>query len=181
MGPRMHRYFGRLGIGDLIKDHLNTLYEFDSRNRGQSSWADIALFYILPVGIGILCWLLGARLYVSDALVGGTSILTGFLFGLLVHIFSIGVKVADDARYGAGDKLPILIDELRANVSYACGIGLLITLLLIALVAFIKPADLEGGLNPTMTGLFFSLFTHLVLTLFMVIRRVRSAYKIMAK
>jgi hypothetical protein len=181
VSPRMHRYLGRLGLGDLVKDHLNTLYEFDAQNQGQNSWVDIFVFYIVPIFAGLLCWTTGARLYVSDALVGGISILTGFLFGLLIHIFSIGIKVADDARYGSGDKLPILIDELRANVSYACGVGLFITLMLITFVAFIKPTDLESGLNSAMTGIFFSLFAHLVLTLLMVIRRVRSAYKIMAK
>ncbi|MBB2915475.1 hypothetical protein FHS43_006796 [Streptosporangium becharense] len=181
MSSRMHRYFGRLGIRDLIRDHLNTLYEFGPNNKIHASWPDIALFYVLPVGVGIFFWIKDAQLYVSDVLLSGIAVLTGFLFGLLVHVFSVGVKVADDPRYGSGDRLPILIDELRANVSYSCGVGLLITVLLIFPVAFMKPEDLEDGLSSGMAGLFSTLFTHLILTLLMVVKRVRSAYKVMAK
>ncbi|WP_189239024.1 hypothetical protein [Planomonospora parontospora] len=177
----MRRYFGRLGIRDLVKDHFNTLYEFDRDNKSHTSWPDIVLFYAIPTGIGIFCWIRDVKLYISDVMLGGVAILTGFLFGLMLHIFSIGVKIADDPRYKSGDKLPTLVDELRANVSYSCGIGLLVTVILVIPVAFISPSTLEAGLNSDMAGLFSTLFTHLVLTLLMVIRRVRSAYKAMSK
>ncbi|MDH2429682.1 hypothetical protein [Sphaerisporangium sp. TRM90804] len=177
----MHRYFGRLGIRDLIRDHINTLYEFGRDNRSHVSWPDVTLFYLLPVGVGMICWMRGVELYVSDVLLSGVAILTGFLFGLLVHVFSLGIKVADDPRHESGDKLPTLIDELRANVSYSCGVGLLITVLLVVPVAFIEPSIVAAGLSSDMTAIFSTLFIHLILTLLMVIRRVRAAYKVMAK
>ncbi|MEV4382550.1 hypothetical protein [Streptosporangium sp. NPDC049644] len=177
----MQRYFGRLGIRDLIRDHFNTLYEFGPGGRSYTSWTDITLFYVFPALVGISCWIADLKLYVSDVLLGGVAILTGFLFGLLVHVFSVGVKVSDDSRYGSGDRLPVLIDELRANVSYSCAVGLIITLLLVVPVAFVEPEMLEKGLNPGLAGLFSTLFIHLILTLLMVIRRIRSAYKVMAK
>ncbi|MEU9888244.1 hypothetical protein [Sphaerisporangium sp. NPDC051011] len=168
---------GRLGLRYLVRDHLDTLYEIDRNDTHRKSRSDYLIFFGLPGILFFAAILFDWRLKGIEELLGGVSILTGLLFGLLIHVFSLGLKVAEDARLSRRDRLSALIEELRANVSYACGVGLLLTAILMVGAGF----DLAGpkGLPPFLSGSVCALFMHLVLTLLMVIKRVRTTYKLM--
>jgi hypothetical protein len=190
-------FVGRLGLRELAADHANTLYELDEHQRQHASRADLAVFYALPLAAWGTAWALSMRLRGVAEILAGVAILTGLLFGLLVHVFSVGLRISEDGRWSSSSKVTILVDELRANVAYACGVGLVLTVLLVIAAALgasdsspivvspstghVQVADTHSGLTPWLSGLVAALFLHLVLTLFMVLKRVRTAYKLLAK
>ena len=168
----------RLGITYLIKDHLETLYEIDVNGDKRLNWSDIFVFYGAPFIAAALGAYFRLKIHGLAEIIGGMAILTGLLFGLLVHVFSLGLRLRDDPRYTSSSNVSILIDELRANVSYSCGIALLLTAILMIAAALSKNA--AQGLNFVTSAISIGLFANLALTLLMVINRVRSAYRIMA-
>lgn len=169
---------GRLGVGPLIKDHLATLYELDSNGSRRRSWSDIWIFFGGPTLIAIAALWWDVKIRGIAEVIGGMAILTALLFGLLVHVFTLGLRLSDDPRYTSSSRVTILIDELRANVAYACGNSLLLTVMLVCVAALAK--NTPNGVNVPTSAISAWLFTHLALTLLMVINRVRVAYRLMA-
>lgn len=169
---------GRLGLWYLLKEHYQTYYELDQQGNRRRSWSDIQMFFGGPTVIsGLVIWR-GVEIRGLAEILGGMAILTALLFGLLIHVFSLGLRLADDARYTRTSPVTILIDELRANVSYACGVSLLLTVVIVFNAA-LSSKD-SNGMNVWVSCIVAWLFVHLSLTLLMIINRVRSAYRKMA-
>jgi hypothetical protein len=198
----------RLGVGVMIKDHLDTLYIVYGQSRRRNI-RDYVVFYIAPIIIGFVSWWCDLRITGLAEVLAGVTILTALLFGLLLQVFTMGINVAENKKYVVGDKLPILIDELRANISYACGVGLLITIILTGMAAFKSDAsppvvvvsttgDTVSASSPSVTtaltqtsnggetrvvvtAICITLFMHLMLTLLMILKRLRTTYRLLAK
>ncbi|MEV6868538.1 hypothetical protein AB0M44_47150 [Streptosporangium subroseum] len=170
--------FGRLGIGYLVRDHLDTLYEIDKKDQQKKSYSDYIIFFAFPFIAFLVTLIMGWKFKGIDELMGGVAILTGLLFGLLIHIFSLALRVFDNERFSKTSRVTILIDELRSNVSYSCGVGLALTSVLVCCAAFDAGTS---GTPPWVSGVIAALFMHLILTLLMVVKRVRTAYKLLTQ
>ncbi len=110
---------GRLGLERLAADHWHSLVDVNGTTRVRISPSDVAVFFVLPGAVGIVASLAGAEVRVISQMLAGVAIITGLLFGLLTHVLDLGLRVADDPRVSASDRIAILVDELRANVSWA--------------------------------------------------------------
>lgn len=169
----------RLGLDHLASDHWHSLSLVDEpAGTIQLSWSDVAVFFGVPAGVGVAAFAAGAELQSLGELLAGTAILTGLLFGLLTHVLGLGLRLYDDPRRTRSSRIVILTDELRANVSYAIGVGILLTGSLMLIAAFTKPTT--AGYAPWLTALVLALLVHLLLTLLMILKRVRSTYKQLA-
>lgn len=175
--------FKRLGLWNLATDHFRTLVEWDDKNEAHTSKSDVFIFLILPILAGVFTYLVGGHMRAPSEMIAGVVIITGLLFGLLAHVLGLGMKVANDDRYTHGDRIVILLNELRANVSWAIAIGLLLNTILVVLGTFggDQTASNDHGYAPWVSGVIIALFVHLMLTLLMVLNRVRSTYKLLGK
>ena len=171
---------GRLGLDELVSDHLKTWVEEDRPGVWRRSPSDYIVFLGLPALCGSVVVLRGIRIWSPDALLAGASIITGLLFGLLIHVLSLGLQLEGNDRVAPGSRLAILVGELRANVAWSCGVGLVLSGLLAGAGSFVKDLD-NVGINPVYTGIVCALTVHLGLTLMMILKRVRSSYKMLSK
>ena len=166
--------FGRRGIDTIFAEHWRTLVVIDDHGRAHKSRADYALFVGIPLAIGIAAAALKVRLHSIDALLTGVSILTGLLFGLLVYILQLGLQARE--RGESGRDLKQLIAELRANVTWCCFTGIVIS---IGLVLVASRSDGGGATRPIETAILAALGAHMALTLLMVLNRVRATFNMM--
>ena len=175
---------GRLGLDHLAADHWNSLVLVDEyEGTARLSIGDVVIFFGLPAGAAIAAGFSGAEMRSFGQLIEGTAILTGLLFGLLTHVLALGLRIADDPRLSRADRIVVLTDELRANVSYAIGVGIVLTGAMMLVSAF-KPgfADTDPhGYPAWLSAIVLGLVLHLLLTLLMILKRVRSTYKQMGK
>jgi hypothetical protein len=165
----------KFSVLPLVGDHLGTLQD----DRTQTwRWQDWTTMYGLPIAAAVSCGVFNVQLQGISEIVGGLSILAGFLFGLVVFVFQLRLQVTNDPRVAPHGRLPRLIDQLFANVSYAVLVGLLTTGTAIAASATRTP-DPSGNLlavNRWWSAVLVFLFFHLMLLLAMALRRTRAAY-----
>lgn len=174
---------GRLGLEHLLEDHLNSLVDVDQDNTVHTSKTDVLVFFAAPTAVGVAVALADANIRAISQMLAGVAIITGLLFGLLTHVLGLGTQVAADERFTSSSRIAILVDELRANVSYAIGVGIVLTTGLMLVGAF--SGDItdpkESGYPGWASGLMIGGLLHLMLTLFMVLNRIRATYKLLAK
>jgi hypothetical protein len=172
-----------------IRDHLNTLV--DARKKGgRLRVRDIFSFYVIPTLVGLIVlipqfnWsplhrvpayraIADFRVSGTEGILGGVSIYTALLFGLLVQIFQLKTRFLDEKDSGR-DRVIKLNDQLEANVSYAVLIGIATTAFLTFTVAT-TPKDAPVG--RVSSAIIAALMLHLILTLFMVLKRARAVYR----
>jgi hypothetical protein len=170
---------GRLGVDKLAADHWHSLVEVDQQDNVRTSVSDVVVFYAAPAAAGLGVWIVGAEMTLLTDLLAGIAIITGLLFGVLTHVLSLGLRIADDARLTAASRVTILTDELRANVSYGIGVGVALTTALMLISAF--GGEPKDGYPAWLSGLVVAGVLHLMLTLLMILKRVRSTYKMLGK
>lgn len=168
----------KFSVRPVIRDHLDTLQDERTGNR---RWQDRATLYGFPAAAGVTIAFFGVELQGIGEIVGGLSILAGFLFGMVVFVFQLRMQVSNDPRVAQGGRLPRLIDQLFANVSYAVLVGFVTASLAIAASATRatvpgSPGDLLP-VNPWWSAGLVFLFVHLMLLLGMALRRTRAAYR----
>lgn len=160
---------------ELVEDHLHSLVELDRDDQPTRSHEDYVVFFAAPALLGATCALLGVELREVSPLLTGVSVLTGLLFGLLVYTLSLGMTMRE-GRYPRNSQVAILTDELRANVAWSCAVGLALSTVLALIGSFTRSGH---DVNAWLTGLVLGLGAHLGLTLLMVLKRVRSTYKLL--
>lgn len=151
----------------LWSDHWNTLR---SQKTGKPMQWDRITLILLPLAAAIISaiWPPGQ----TSVLIDGTAILTGLLFGLLIHVFSLGVSAGADERL-QGTWIIGLIDELRINTSYAVAVGIAGVTFLAIDGAYPRA---PGWLSRPFGAIGVLLVVHLLMTLGMVIKRTNRAY-----
>jgi hypothetical protein len=165
------RYRSKFSTWALVLDHYDTLR--DART-GRRRLADHLIYLGLPVGVAVAAGLRGVHAsHVPDVL-AAAAILTGLIFNVFVGLFDLTTRASDQADKAHGATLITLADELRANVSYAVLLGLALTGLLGYLAMF---TDTDNPLNTPVTGIIIFLSLQLVLTVSMVLKRIRSLYR----
>ena len=168
----------KFSVLPVIEDHLETLQ--DDRT-GNSRWQDRASLYGVPAAAAAAIAIFGVKLQGIGEIVGGLSILAGFLFGLVVFVFQLRIQVSNDPRVAPQGRLLRLLDQLFANVSYAVLIGFVTTSVAIAAAATRSTVPKSPGdllpVNPWWSAALVFFFVHLMLMLGMALRRTRAAYR----
>ncbi|MFB4267249.1 hypothetical protein ETD86_41890 [Nonomuraea turkmeniaca] len=154
----------------LVEDHLDT---FRDQRTNELRRQDYLSFYAFPLAIGIACYLFDFKMQDPASILAGIAVFTALLFGLLIHIFSMGLRVNDDPRLPKSGKLATLIDQLQANVSYSILIGIITTAFLIAAAAI---RENNQPINSFLSAIITTLLVHLMLTVLMALKRTRAAY-----
>jgi hypothetical protein len=168
---------GRLGLKELVQDHRATLVEYDSRDQPYRSRTDYLLFVWFPLGVGAFCFAMKVQMLAVDAMLTAVSILTGLLFGLLIHVLELGLALAKDDKIPVTAQIVRLTRQLRANVAWACAVGLVLAALLTGVASFV---DLDTSKVPALaTAAAVTLAVHLTMTLLMILKRVRSTYNML--
>ena len=98
---------------------------------------------------------------------------------MLTHVLGLGLRLYDDPRWTRASRIVILTDQLRANVSWAIGVGVVITGTLMIISAF--TTEKHGAYPAWLSAIVLALVVHLLLTLLMILKRVRSTYRQLGK
>jgi hypothetical protein len=157
-------------VTGIIGDHVRTLV--DNRD-GKVRVLDLVAFYLFPLGCGVLSWTLGATISNTQHLLAGLAVFTGLLFGLLIHVFTLGMRVSEDRGIRDEGKTARMVDQLQANAGYATLVGLLTTAGLIALLVVYDEDEVPGPVSAVVVVM----LVHLFMTLLMVLKRIRSMYR----
>jgi hypothetical protein len=158
-------------VSILIKDQLGTLVN----ERTHKPWVpDYLAFFVLPVTLGAVAFVTNFRFAEVDGILAGIAILTGLLFAMVIHVFSLGLRITDDPRIGTKSRTSRLIDQLQSNVLYAVLVGIVTTVAL-----SIASATTESGhrTGKIMTAVLVVLLIHMILMIMMILKRMRSAYE----
>ncbi len=103
---------------------------------------------------------------------GGVGIFTGLLFGLLTNVFTLSLKLQRDEDLSDHEAAKN-VKELFANVSWAVVTGLG---LVVALVSCSAVTDPKVAVPWPWTGVLVALFSHLILTVLMSLKRLWMAH-----
>ena len=161
---------GKASLWRVPVDHFRTLY--DNRT-GKLDWVSMAVQSLVPVGVGLGAWKLGARLPEVDAAVAGVSIVAGLLFSMAVFLFQLRTSLGADKRLGDSDYA--LVDECMSNTLWAILWGLALALfLIVGGGGGWMGAECSG---PVLTGIAVAAATHFLLVIGMCLKRLRRAYE----
>ncbi|MEV1003580.1 hypothetical protein [Nonomuraea sp. NPDC050202] len=154
----------------LIEDHLAT---FRDQRTNEKRNRDYLVFYAVPMSFGIACYLAGFEMRDPASILAGIAVFTALLFGLLLHVFSLGLRIKDDPRQSTVGRTAQLVDQLQANVGYAVLVGIVTTALLIIAAA---TTGKDQPIGVLMSAVIAGSLLHLMLTVFMALKRTRAAY-----
>jgi hypothetical protein len=155
----------------LIVDHYDTLR--DARNGRIRIW-DWMIYFGLPLGLFALVLVLGGRAGHVPELLAAVAILTGLIFNVFVLLFDLTARAADKTDAAHLPTINKLADELRANISYAVLLGLALTAALGGLAMF---TDTSQPLNPVATATITGVAVQMLLTISMILKRIRALYR----
>lgn len=154
----------------IVTDHYDT---FRSYGSGRRSASDFMVDLGVPAAAVAVAWWFGARAQNLPAVLTAVSILTGLTFSLFTLVFTLAARAVDAENNGLRDLLLDLSNQVRANVSYAVLVGIVLTAFLAALVMFTDTKQ-PAGFAATWAIIFLG--SQMLLTIFMVIRRVRALH-----
>lgn len=164
----------------VVVDHVETLSLLSSPSRARQQRVGRFLLQLsLPLFVvaAVLYW--EVRLHNAGQLMAGMSVLTGLLFGLLFLVWTAGIQLRENDRWSASARVVQLVDDLRANVTYACLVSLLLVGTLVAasaLTAEPPEGEPDPGLGLAWSAVLVWLALHLGLVMLNVLQRLRSAY-----
>jgi hypothetical protein len=161
----------KFSVLPTIGDHYRTLVNQNAPNRPY--WPDYIILIALPCAAGVLVGGL-FQLRELGAYIAGVAIFTALLFALVIYVFQLRVQLLSNPTVPRDGKLVEFIDQLFANVNYAVVVGVIATAA--ATIAATTSND-KGYVNGLWSGLLTALSLHLMLVVFMCIKRVRAAYR----
>ena len=156
----------KINISKIVVQHMKTLRVYGTE---KSSRLDLLLFFGAPLVFAIIIVSFGMR--VNDASVGillsAFAILTGFLFNLLVFLYSL-IPRGEDAVKDEDPVKKVVLEQTFHNISYSVLLGLCLTII----------CGL-GMIGNELIGLCVTFLTcflgaHLFLTIIMVLKRFHS-------
>lgn len=106
--------------------------------------------------------------------IAGVAIFTALLFGLVVYVFQLRMALLDNPYVPRDGDLVQFIDQVFANVNYAVVVGVVATGL--GMTAAITAGD-DGHISRVWSGVVVAFGVHLMLVVFMCIKRLRAAYR----
>lgn len=163
----------KINVGDIFKDHFNTLRNDRTK---ELSIGDIALFFVLPLVVGVIAVFIHGSLGNTEVtvLVTAFSIFTALLFNLLVMIFDLISRSEDSGSVTISVLKRELLRQTYNNIAFCI-------LVAIAAIALLLLYLLDSKLSFTVEQLahFISFFVYyltalFLLTLLMILKRVHS-------
>ncbi|BCP02042.1 hypothetical protein [Mycobacterium intracellulare] len=165
----------KFSVLPTIRDHYVTLVD---DNTGKYYWPDYALLIGIPTVSGVI---VGTALHVHQtglrdmaSYIGGVAIFTALLFGMVVHVFQLRMQLLSHPDVPRDGDLARFVDELFANVNYAVVVGIIATGVSMAGAV---TANNDGRINPLWSGVVVAFGIHLLLVVFMCVKRIRAAYR----
>lgn len=105
--------------------------------------------WVLAIGAGVLCLARDLHLTKVGDVLSGAAILTGFLFGTLVFVFQLRLRVTDDPHIPSFGRLRRLIDQSYGRLTAAVVVSLLVTAL--AVLSDVTAHTAGGGTDPAVS------------------------------
>ncbi len=139
---------------------------------------DYLAFVGIPLGTaifaGIMTHLGHFHLRDISRLIGGIGVFTALLFGLLTNTFTLSLRVRRDEGLDPEHPVVTQVRELFFNLAWAVVVGCtLVTLLILAAATHTTTA----ALGPIWTSTLTFLVLHLMLTIFMALKRLWYAHE----
>jgi hypothetical protein len=164
----------RLGLRTVLQDHVET-WSLRTGSEGAHDRRSAALWYYLtPTALAVpfLYWKVGVN--GVGQILSGVAVFTALLFGLLVLMFNTGIALRKDgASLANAHDLRRVITDIRANVTYAAVVALLLAVLVVVAAAGTPSTKaLPWGWTPALVWI----SAHLVLNLLTILRRLRTAF-----
>ncbi len=154
----------------LVRDHYGTLRNYDTQRVMVSDYMVYVGVPLVAVGVG---WWTGARANNVPEVLAAVAILTGLIFSAFSQGFDFSSKATEKLHSAHGRTAATLTHQLRANVSYAVLLGIVLTALLGIAAMF---ADTSNPLPRAVTAVLIFLGSQMLLTLFMILKRIRAIY-----
>ncbi|OKJ97535.1 hypothetical protein [Amycolatopsis sp. CB00013] len=132
------------------------------------------MFVGLPLGLAAISWLRGAKAGHVPEVLAAVAILTGLIFNVFVLLFDLTMRATDKTDPAHQATINKLADELRANISYAVLLGLLLTGLFGGLALF---TDTGQPLPVPVSAVIVFVAVQMLLTISMILKRVRALYR----
>ncbi|MEU8404311.1 hypothetical protein AB0C28_54860 [Nonomuraea sp. NPDC048892] len=162
----------KFSVVGLVLDHYGTFRNYQSGNR---SPMDYIVYLGVPVVFAIAAWLMQLKANNVPEVLAAVAILTGLIFGVFVLIFDLSMRASGTADSIQRSRVARLVEELRANVSYAVLLGLILTATLSGISMF--GAEKDQPINRELTALIMLLGSQLLLTILMILKRVRATFR----
>jgi hypothetical protein len=153
-----------IDVVPIVKDHFSNLR---SQRTGKYMWDAVAVFYGVPLALGGLGILLEWRVDGVGNILAAFALLAGLLFNLLVLLFDVAVK----AKSSSTELKLELAKQIQSTVTYA----LLISLFTVVVLGVESGMGVER-IDRWVSGVVIALLAHFVLTLMMILRRIRAAF-----
>jgi cation transporter-like permease len=160
----------------LIEDQYHTLYTYSPDGR-RLNFVDFLVFLGVPsLGALGVFWTKAEMRHVPEVL-AAIAILTGLTFNVFVLLFDLMMRAVDRPRnLITGPDVVRLADELRANVSYAVLLGLVLSAFLGGLAMF---TDTDRPVSTAFSCVAVFLGVQLLMTLGMCLKRVRAVFRVL--
>lgn len=154
-----------------IRDHYSTLVAVDEPDK--PFWPDYIVLLGVPAMFGAA---IGFTIHLRDmaSYIAGVAIFTALLFALVIHVFQLRMQLLSHPNVPRDGQLAQFVDQLFANVNYAVVVGVVATAVSMAAAV---TADDNGIINSVWSGIVACVGVHLLLVVFMCIKRVRAAYR----
>lgn len=170
---------GYRGLREIVSEQMDSF----SMRTGQEAKRDrrraAAFHYLTPVAPAALMFVPAVHIYAPGDILTGLAVLTGLLFALLVLVWTEGVKARQSGAWSASSRVVTLLNDLRANVTYASTVSLVLIALLVVVSTTTPPAangDTPTAMAPLVAAPLAWLVGHLILALGLILRRLRAAY-----
>jgi hypothetical protein len=160
----------KIDVSGILRAQMGTFRGYDRRGR----WIDLTTFVVLPVSLGLIAgkWLPEVRNI--GGILAGVGVFTALLFGLLVNVLNLSVKLRRDEGLLPETALVRNVAELFVNVAWSVLVGLVVVLLLVVATATHNPGDALGGV---WVGVLSATLLHLVCTVVMALVRLWLAHE----
>ncbi|MGM3305774.1 hypothetical protein ACSQ6I_07235 [Anabaena sp. WFMT] len=165
----MSKLFAKINVLNIIKDHLDTLINYNSLKRSKS---DAILFFAVPLILSIT--LVFFKITINKDFIGVLinifAIFAGLLFNLLVLVYDVISKVVKSSNNAKSTKLRLsLLKEIYSNISFEILLALFSTIILSISILFTN--SILINISSFLVFFLVALFT---LTLLMVLKRVHK-------
>ncbi|WP_101466400.1 hypothetical protein [Nocardia fluminea] len=162
----------KLSVLPTIRAHFDTFR--DNTDGAPHIW-DYIVFVGLPVAVGVVCAWRGVRLSDVSGFLAGLAVFAALLFGLVVFVFQLRLQLRA-SEISSTSTLARFVDQLFYNVNYAVVVGVATTGTGTVAVHLANKNSAPVWISAILTALGL----HLALTILMCVKRVHSAYRMLA-